>query len=441
MAEFHLHGQIIKRSQGRSAVNAAAYRAGEALYDKRLDRTFDYTGKHDVEESIILGPDHAPGWMFDRQMLWNTVEDAERHKRAQLAREFDIALPIEFVDKDPAAAKEALKGWAGDMFVTQGLMVDINFHNMGGKNPHAHVMTTMRRVHSQAMEFQEESRYAFEDTKARDQNDWGYMDHWRETWADYANAAMADHGIDARIDHRTLIEQDIDRELGIHLGPVANAMEARGEPTGRWLKNEMIWFDNEAPWFEENRRYVAFLDSEAAEERQRLKEEAVRQEAERKENEAAAAVVARADELADLKRRLDQAPEGILGDHAIRFYNVAERVEAEARAMAARRAPGLYSLAERLHAARPSTQVAKERLAGAAKPLNQGIKRVLASRADRLELAPQTSSAPVPRSRSRSEGGAAVLPRPLKMSVRRRIRLQRPYLERARARQRVGRKG
>ena len=140
-------------------------------------------------------------------------------------------------------------------------MVDVNFHNMGGKNPHAHVMTTMRRVHSQAMEFQEESRYVLEDTKARDQNDWGYMDHWRETWADYANAAMADHGIDARIDHRdaridhrTLIEQDIDREPGIHIGPVANAMEARGESTGRWLKNAMIWFDNEEPWFEENRR-------------------------------------------------------------------------------------------------------------------------------------------------------------------------------------------
>lgn len=144
MAEFHLHGQIIKRSEGRSAVNAAAYRAGEALYDKRLDRIFDYTRKQEVEESIILGPAHAPRWLFDREMLWNAVEAAERHKAAQVSREFDIGLPIELVQKNSAAAKAVLKAWVHDRFVAEGLMVDINFHDMESHNPHAHIMRSCR---------------------------------------------------------------------------------------------------------------------------------------------------------------------------------------------------------------------------------------------------------------------------------------------------------
>lgn len=309
MAEFHLHGQIIKRSEGRSAVNAAAYRAGEALYDKRLGQTFDYTRKQEVEESIILGPDYAPGWMFDRELLWNTIEAAERRKNAQLAREFDIALPIELVTKDPAAAKTALKDWAGEMFVEQALMVDINFHNMRSKNPHAHIMTTMRRVDPQAMEFDEGSPYAFESTKARDQNDWGYMDFWRETWADYANAAMAAHSLDARIDHRTLIEQGIDREPSIHIGPNVKAMDDRNIETDRATKNAIIGYNNEWEWFEENDRYAAFLEAEATEERHRQEEEIARNAAELKEVQAAAAILTRRDVLEDLVRRWGGAVE------------------------------------------------------------------------------------------------------------------------------------
>ena len=307
MAEFHLHGQIIKRSEGRSAVNAAAYRAGEALYDKRLGVLFDYTRKQEVEESIILGPDHAPAWLFDREMLWNTVEAAERHRAAQLSREFDIALPVELVEKDPAAAKAALKSWARDMFVAEGLIVDINFHDMESHNPHAHIMTTMRRVDLEAMEFEAGSVYAFESTKARDQNDWGYMDFWRETWADYANAAMEEHDIDARIDHRTLIERGIDREPSIHIGPDAKAMDDRGIETDRATKNAMIWYVNAREFFEENDRYVAFLDAEAAEDRRREEERIRKDEAERKELEASAAIAARASELSDLGQSLDAA--------------------------------------------------------------------------------------------------------------------------------------
>ncbi len=41
---------------------------------------------------------------------------------------------------------------------------------------------------------------------------------WRARWADYANAALADAGSEARIDHRTLEKQGIFRVAEISLG-------------------------------------------------------------------------------------------------------------------------------------------------------------------------------------------------------------------------------
>lgn len=267
MAIFHLHGQIIKRSAGRSAVACAAYRSGETLYDERLGKVFDYTRKHEVEESVILGPRGMPEWLRDREALWNAVEAAERIN-GQPAREFDLALPIELVRANPRAAKELAKEWAFEMFVIHGLIVDIAFHDMQSGNPHAHVMVTTRPLRSHACEFQPGSHHVF-GKKARHLNDRVNMHIWRWNWACAVNEALEVHEIDARIDHRSFAEQGItDREPGIHVGPEATAMWLeRGIESDRWTQNGIIWWNNERDWFEENDRYVAFLDEEAAKER------------------------------------------------------------------------------------------------------------------------------------------------------------------------------
>lgn len=181
MAIFHLHGQLIKRSDGRSAVGCAAYRAGVALYDKRLEKEFDYTRKHTVEESTILGPPGTPSWLFDREALWNAVEGAERIN-GQPAREFDIALPIELARENLHAAKQLAKDWASHMFVAEGLIVDLAFHDMRGGNPHFHLMATTRTLRPHACEFQAGSPEVF-DKKARHLNDRSYMEIWRASWA------------------------------------------------------------------------------------------------------------------------------------------------------------------------------------------------------------------------------------------------------------------
>lgn len=45
MAIYRFNATVIARSQGRSAVSCAAYRAGEKLYDQRQDQIHDYTDK------------------------------------------------------------------------------------------------------------------------------------------------------------------------------------------------------------------------------------------------------------------------------------------------------------------------------------------------------------------------------------------------------------
>ena len=95
MAIYHCSIKIIKRSQGRSAVAAAAYRSGENLINKWDGITHDYTRKGGVVHTEILLPMYAPTAFQDRSFLWNSVEEIEQSRNAQLAREIEIALPME----------------------------------------------------------------------------------------------------------------------------------------------------------------------------------------------------------------------------------------------------------------------------------------------------------------------------------------------------------
>ena len=95
IAIYHLSIKIISRGKGKSAVAAAAYRAGETITNEYDGITHDYTRKGGIVHTEIILPDHAPAEYTDRAVLWNAVEKIERYKTAQLAREIEIALPAE----------------------------------------------------------------------------------------------------------------------------------------------------------------------------------------------------------------------------------------------------------------------------------------------------------------------------------------------------------
>ena len=89
-AIYHCSIQIIGRSQGRSAVGAAAYRSGEKILNEWDGVTHDYTNKGGVIHKEILLPSHAPPEYSERAVLWNAVEQIEKNKHAQLAREINV---------------------------------------------------------------------------------------------------------------------------------------------------------------------------------------------------------------------------------------------------------------------------------------------------------------------------------------------------------------
>ena len=83
----HIPVSIIKRSEGRSAVAAAAYRSGTKLTNEWDGLTHDYTRKGGVVHAEIMLPAHAPPEFADRSTLWNSVEQIEKARDSQLARE------------------------------------------------------------------------------------------------------------------------------------------------------------------------------------------------------------------------------------------------------------------------------------------------------------------------------------------------------------------
>lgn len=190
MAIYHLNASVIGRSQGRSATGAAAYRAAVRIEDARTGLVFDYTRKRGVDSAEILVPHgDAP----DRATLWNLAEHAERRVDAQVAREIVVALPCEL---HPEQMRDLVRTFVRDAFTNEGMVADIAFHHLAGNNPHAHILLSLR----------EWTGVGF-GPKRREWNDRGRCEHWRERWALRANEALAAAGSDARIDHRTLVEQ------------------------------------------------------------------------------------------------------------------------------------------------------------------------------------------------------------------------------------------
>ncbi|WP_336966744.1 Ti-type conjugative transfer relaxase TraA [Sphingobium aquiterrae] len=239
MAIFHFSVQVISRAAGRSAVSAAAYRAGERLHDERLDRDHDFRARSGVEHSEILAPEGAPEQWRDRERLWNDVEAFEKRKDAQLAREVEFAIPREM---NKAQGIELASDFVSAEFVDRGMIADLNVHwdigADGQPKPHAHVMLTMREV------VQRDDGTAGFGAKVREWNTRENVERWRERWADHLNTRLAELDIDARIDHRSLADQGIDLEPQSKIGGPAHRMDAQGLEADRAEMHRAIAREN-----------------------------------------------------------------------------------------------------------------------------------------------------------------------------------------------------
>ncbi len=248
MAIYHASTKPIARSAGRSAVAAAAYRAGTELVDVRTGLVHDYTRKGGVERTEILTPD---GLGCERNALWNAAELAEKRKDARTAREWIIALPSELDTEQRAALArdfaQALVTWYG---VAADLAIHAPDREGDHRNHHAHILTTTRQVSrgpDGALILGDKALIELSDRALRERGLRCAADEVqavRELWERTANAALERAGVEARIDARSLQAQGMDREATQHLGPVASEMERRGKASDRGDGNRTVLVHN-----------------------------------------------------------------------------------------------------------------------------------------------------------------------------------------------------
>ena len=264
MAIYHCSVKIIGRSKGKSVIAAAAYRAGEKLYDRETGLTHDFTRKGGVVHQEILLPDHAPKEYMDRQTLWKSVTKVEQKSNAQFAREVEVALPMEFSRELQLAV---IKEYVQTNFVSEGMCADIAIHDKRKGNPHAHILLTTRPIKADgSWGTKEKKEYArdengnripFIDKKtgkqklgkrneklwkritvqANNWNDRGNVEKWRKSWADICNRYLS---VEQQIDHRSYERQGLPFEPTVHEGFRARQMEQRGEVSDRCEYNRII---------------------------------------------------------------------------------------------------------------------------------------------------------------------------------------------------------
>jgi ATP-dependent exoDNAse (exonuclease V) alpha subunit len=234
MASFYLQISSVGRGAGRRATAAAAYRAGERIRDDRSGELLNHTGRRDVLHTEIFLPRQFDGaaiaWARTRERLWNTAEHAEKRHNAKVAREYQVNLPPEL---NAAQRLSLARAFSQEIAERYKVAVDLAVHEPrpGGdpRNFHAHLLTTTREVTPAGL-----GAKAGLDLSALERRRRELPDHRqeyvnvRERWASLTNEALREAHVTARVDHRSLAAQGVDREPQPRIPLMHLKMEQRG---------------------------------------------------------------------------------------------------------------------------------------------------------------------------------------------------------------------
>ncbi len=234
MAIFHFDISPVKRSLGQQATGAAAYRAGEMIRDERSGKVHNHSRRQDVRHTEIFLPsrlaDAPMEWARNRASLWNAAEAAEKRRDARVAREFEMALPPEL---SPEQRLSLARSFARELADRYGVAVDLAIHDpkpgRESTNYHAHMLTTTREALPTGLG----AKTGLDMTtivRAKQ----GLAPHaeeyttLRERWATVTNEALREANIEARVDHRSLAAQGIDRKPLLHIPLEFYQLERQG---------------------------------------------------------------------------------------------------------------------------------------------------------------------------------------------------------------------
>jgi ATP-dependent exoDNAse (exonuclease V) alpha subunit len=236
MAIFHMNIRPIKRSTGQQATGAAAYCAGETIRDERTGDVHNHSRRKDVRHGEIILPsrfgESPMVWARDRASLWNAAEAAEKRRDSRVAREYEVSLPRELSPEQRLALARSFSRELADRY---GVAVDLAIHDpkpgRESSNFHAHLLTTTREVTPTGL-----GAKAPLELGAVARAKQGLTSHneeyseLRERWAVLTNQALREANIEARVDHRSLAAQGIERKPLLHIPMEFYQLERRGVP-------------------------------------------------------------------------------------------------------------------------------------------------------------------------------------------------------------------
>lgn len=213
MASFHCSVNV--GGKGKAASHSD-YIAREGKYSGESSRY------EDLEAS---GHGNMPKWAeHNPAHFWAAADEHERVNGATY-REIEVALPRELTpEQRRELVQEFIKQELGDKHANQWAIHCPKAALEGGEQPHAHIMYSERTRDS--IERDPEQYFKRYNGKSPERGGCRKdsagteerLQATREAWATIQNAHLAQHGHAARVDHRSLEAQGIEREPEKHLG-------------------------------------------------------------------------------------------------------------------------------------------------------------------------------------------------------------------------------
>ena len=195
-----------------------------AEYIAREGKYSDNKRKEDLEATragnMPKWAEHAPSY------FWKAADEFERVNGATY-RETEIALPRELTpDQRRELVEDFVEKEIGEKHAYQWAIHAPRAALEGEEQPHAHIMYSERT--RDGIDRDPEQYFKRYNAKAPERGGCRKdsagteerLQATRKLWADLQNAHLERHGHDARVDHRTLDAQGLDRNPETHLGAI-----------------------------------------------------------------------------------------------------------------------------------------------------------------------------------------------------------------------------
>ena len=191
-------------------------------------------------EVAARGVANMPAWAReDPAAFWKASDEYER-ANGNTYREYELALPRELSRSAQVALVQRFAEQELGAKRPYQWAIHLSTASDGKEQPHVHLMFSDRqhdgiergpeqffkRYNAKNPERGGARKFSYGADKAEAARTYEGI---RERWATVQNQALAQAGVEARVDHRSLAAQGIHREPEVHRGPAVSGIEARGE--------------------------------------------------------------------------------------------------------------------------------------------------------------------------------------------------------------------